>query len=223
MRPCWRSTTERCSEKNAARPGFENHSGKPRRHVAASLLISGRPALEEAAIGPTLSHAADMGNLSKRRTHFNQCVPTFESVSEERCSTPRPTHASGMRSSLVERRRESGARSVRWLRVRDRPSSFLGTKHWKKPETESIITRTYERMEGLRQGNPPDSPRSLALMWLEPGSDVAVPEKPLPNPPRRTYRSYARGDRFGSMPGTAAAPWLLFTNAANVSPKQTSA
>ena len=53
------------------------------------------------------------------RMGIAQSVPAFEKVSEERRSTPRPTHAAGMPSSLVEHRRESGARSVRWLRVRD--------------------------------------------------------------------------------------------------------
>jgi len=154
--PACGSTTERRSEKNAACPGFRNLRERPRRREVTSLLISGRPARVKAAIRPTLSHAADVRNLSKRRTHFNQSIPRFERVSEERCSTPRPTHTSGVRSSFVEHHLESRARSVRWLRVRDRPSSFLGTKHWKKPEIDSIIPRTYERMEGFRQGNSPD-------------------------------------------------------------------
>ena len=70
---------------------------------------------------------------------LDQGIPSFEPASGERCSTPRPVHAAGRRLSLVERRRESRARSVRPLRVGDGPSRFLGTKRWKKPETDSII------------------------------------------------------------------------------------
>ena len=88
--------------------------------------------------------------------------PSSEPASEEQCSTPRPAHAAGRRLSLVERRRESRARSVRPLRVGDGPSRFLGTKRWKKPETASIIARTDERSEGVGRGNRPPTPKLLA-------------------------------------------------------------
>ena len=88
--------------------------------------------------------------------------PSSEPASEEQCSTPRPAHAAGRRLSLVERRRESRARSVRPLRVGDGLSRFLGTKRWKKPETESIIARTTDRMEGPGRGNRPPTPKLLA-------------------------------------------------------------
>ena len=112
--------------RSAACPEFRALRGKPRRRETAILLISGRQELVEAADqGVPISHTADMRSESKRRAHFNQWIPTFERVSEEQRSTPRPAHASGMRSSLAERRQESGARSVSSLRVRDRPSRFL--------------------------------------------------------------------------------------------------
>ena len=41
-------------------------------------------------------------------------------------------------------------------------SRFLGRKHWKKPETESIIARTTERREGPARGNRPPTPKLLA-------------------------------------------------------------
>ena len=66
---------------------------------------------------PGVGQTAGMTGLSMRLARSNQSVPTFEKVSEERRSTPRPAHASGARSSLVELRQESGARSVRSLRV----------------------------------------------------------------------------------------------------------
>ena len=93
-----------------------------------------------------------------------QGVPSSEPASGEQCSTPRPAHAAGRRLSLVERRRESRARSVRPLRVGDGPSRFLGRKRWKKPETDSIIARTADRMEGPGRGNQPPAPRSLTEM-----------------------------------------------------------
>ena len=49
-------------------------------------------------------------------------------------------HAAGRSLSLIDDRRESNAQSVRSLRARDGPSRFLGTKHWKKPETAISIT-----------------------------------------------------------------------------------
>ena len=91
-------------------------------------------------------------------------VPSSDPASGEQCSTPRPAHASGRRLSLVERRRESRARSVRPLRVGDGPSRFLGTKRWKKPETASIIARTTGRMEGFGRGNRPPEPTLLTAM-----------------------------------------------------------
>ncbi len=41
-------------------------------------------------------------------------------------------------------------------------SRFLGRKHWKKPETESIIARTTERMEGPKPCFGPTQPKLLA-------------------------------------------------------------
>ena len=105
----------------------------------------------EAAAQPREACAADMMNWPGRVALRPVCpraeaqrriapgVPSSEPASGEQCSTPRPAHASGRRLSLVERRRESRARSVRPLRVGDGPSRFLGGKRWKKPETASII------------------------------------------------------------------------------------
>ena len=105
----------------------------------------------EAAAQPREACVADMMNWPGRVALRPVCpraeaqrriapgVPSSEPASGERCSTPRPAHAAGRRLSLVERRRESRARSVRPLRVGDGPSRFLGGKRWKKPETASII------------------------------------------------------------------------------------
>ena len=41
-------------------------------------------------------------------------------------------------------------------------SRFLGMKRWKKPETESIIARTTERMEGPKPCFGPTQPKLLA-------------------------------------------------------------
>ena len=91
-------------------------------------------------------------------------VPSSEPASGERCSTPRPAHAAGRRLSLVERRRESRARSVRPLRVGDGPSRFLGGKRWKKPETASIVAPATGRMQCLGRGNRPPEPTLLTAM-----------------------------------------------------------
>ena len=105
----------------------------------------------EAAAQPRDGCAADMMNWPGRVALRPVCpraeaqrrialgVPSSEPTLGEQCSTPRPAHAAGRRLSLVERRRESRARSVRPLRVGDGPSKFLGGKRWKKPETASII------------------------------------------------------------------------------------
>ncbi len=95
------------------------------------------------------------------RSSLCECVPSSEPASGEQCSTPRSAHAAGWRLSLVERRRESRARSVRSLRVGDGPSRFLGHEPLGKPETASIITRTDERREDLRQGFGPTRPKLL--------------------------------------------------------------
>ena len=145
----------------------------------------------EAAAQPRDGCAADMMNWPGRVALRLVCpraeaqrriapgVPSSEPTLGEQCSTPRPAHASGRRLSLVERRRESRARSVRPLRVGDGPSRFLGGKRWKKPETASIIARTAERMEGPGRGNQPHAPRSLTEMrprcdrhWTEPSSST---------------------------------------------------
>ncbi len=157
-------------------PGCCEGSGQPGRPHR-------RPALGESATQPRDGCAVDMRDRPGRRAHSDQSlprtryggvrgaeaqrriaqdVPSSETASEEQCSTPRPTHAAGRRLSLMDRHRESRARSVGTLRVRDGPSRFLGTKRWKKPETASIITRTSERMEDFRGGLGPARPKSLA-------------------------------------------------------------
>ena len=121
---------------------------------------------------------------SERRFSLCECVPSSESASGEQCSTPRPAHAAGRRLSLVERRRESRARSVRPLRVGDGPSRFLGGKRWKKPETASIIARTTGRMEGFGRGNRPPEPTLL----------TAMRQLPVTGPGQRLVPPYAAGE-----------------------------
>ena len=130
----------------------------------------------EAAAQPRDGCAADMMNWPGRVALRPVCpraeaqrrialgVPSPEPTLGEQCSTPRPAHASGRRLSLVERRRESRARSVRPLRVGDGPSKFLGTKRWEKPETASIIAPATERMEGPGPGNRSPEPTLLTEM-----------------------------------------------------------
>ena len=124
---------------------------------------------DEAATQPRDGFAAGMRNDRGCGTHTDQgspyslrSVPSSEPASGEQCSTLRPAHAGGRRLSLVKRRRESRARSVRPLRVGDGPSRFLGGKRWKKPETDSIIPRTTERLEGPNPTLRPTQHKSLA-------------------------------------------------------------
>ena len=174
------------------RPACRSFTGRPGESDAA-LRGHRRPACVEAATQPRDGCAAGMGKEPGRRAHSRPewCpraeaqrrialgVPTYEPASGERCSTPRPAHAAGRRLSLVERRRESRARSVRPLRVGDGPSRFLGRKRWKKPETASIIARTTDRMEGPGRGNRPTAPESLTATrqqcdgtWTAPSSAI---------------------------------------------------
>ena len=108
-----------------------------RREEPASVQDAHQPGCPRGRGAGSVSASANVSLLSRR----------------SRRSSTRPLdrpHAAGRRLSLVERRGESRARSVRLLRVGDGPSRFLGTKRWKKPETASIITRTFDRMEGFR-------------------------------------------------------------------------
>ena len=110
---------------------------------------------------PLLDRAAGMRNRTKRREHSDRVVPAFEAVSGEQGSIHRPRHAAGRRLSLLgqpfgEQRSILGGRSRVW----DEPSSFLGTKHWKKPETELSIV---EQPSGWK-GSGACPPRSLTPM-----------------------------------------------------------
>ncbi len=126
--------------------------------------------------GRTPTRVVSEGRSERR---IAQGVPSSEPAPGEQCSTPRPAHAAGRRLSLVERHRESRARSVRSLRVGDGPSRFLGTKRWKKPETASIIARTNGRMEAPGRGNRPPAPALLTATrqqcdrtWTEPSAAI---------------------------------------------------
>ena len=64
-----------------------------------------------------------------------------------------PGRLFGERGSILCNQSEFGGRES---------SRFLGTKRWKKPETESIIARTTERMEGPKPCFGPTQPKLLA-------------------------------------------------------------
>ena len=157
------------------RPACRSSTGRPGESDAA-LRGHRRPACVEAATQPRDGCAAGMKNgrgaahsdpgclWAEAQRRIDLGVPSSEPAPGEQCSTPRPAHAAGRRLSLVERRRESRARSVRPLRVGDGPSRFLGGKRWKKPETVSIIARTNGRMEGFGPGNQPFEPELLTAV-----------------------------------------------------------
>ena len=161
----------------------------------ATLRRHRRTACVEAATQPRDGCAAGTWNSRGCGTHSGQgspyslrSVPTSEPASGEQCSTPRTAHAAGRRLSLVKRRRESRARSVRPLRVGDGPSRFLGGKRWKKPETDSIITPADERREGPDPTLRPTQHKSLAPFVPALRCDVAPAVTPAP----RTAPAYFR-------------------------------
>ena len=149
---------------------------------------------------------------SERRFSLCECVPSSDPASGEQCSTPRPAHAAGRRLSLVERRRESRARSVRPLRVGDGPSRFLGGKRWKKPETASIIAGRpgeWKASDGeiaplsphclLRCDNDATGPGQRLVPPYAAGEDAAQPQ-----PPQRPVPVH-----FGASQRLLASPDLL--------------
>ena len=77
------------------------------------------------------------------------CCTASKRSPEEQCSTPVPHHAAGGRWSLVEAvAGRAGLDPWRTVRVGDGPSSFLGWKHWKKPDNASSITPPPEEVKG---------------------------------------------------------------------------
>ncbi len=160
-------------EVDAVRPGsvvvdlgsrVERSANGPRRLYRRPARVNGEPSSR-----PLHDRAAGMRNRTKRREHSDRSlprtryggVPAFDSGSGEQGSIHRPHHAAGRRFSLLgqpfgEQRSILGGRS----RARDEPSSFLGTKHWKKPETDLSIV---EQPSGWKAfGACP--PRSLTPM-----------------------------------------------------------
>ena len=125
------------------RPGELRRKGSDRTATLSRPACVGEP-----TSWPLIDRAAGMRNRTKRREHSDRSlphtryggVPAFDSGSGEQGSIHRPHHAAGRRLSLLgrpfgEQRSILGGRSRVW----DEPSSFLGTKHWKKPETELSI------------------------------------------------------------------------------------
>ena len=117
-------------------------------------------------------------------------------------STPRPAHAAGRRLSHRGGHRESEAQSLRsdpWAAVRRAgldpmqpvPDSWDGNppgfsaRNAGKPETDSIIARTHDRMEGLRQRNRATRPKVLATLDSELAS-ISNRGWSTGNPPRRS-------------------------------------
>ena len=142
--------------RDAARPGSyvgnvlgccARGSGQP--------ACNGRPARGEAATSSTgtMPQTRGTGQCAGRTPTRVSEGPKRETLQPLRmCPPGRP---SGERGSILPVRplggcSESKARSYAagpgfWGRESSR---FLGRKHWKKPETASIIARTTERMEG---------------------------------------------------------------------------
>ena len=123
-----------------------------------------------------------------------QDVPSSETASEEQCSTPRPTHAAGRRLSLMDRHRESRARSVGTLRVRDGPSRFLGTKRWKSQKLRQLSPERTSGWKGpdgvLGQLNPNH--------WLRRGNAANIAATPYfhQSPRVQTRRTQRSSSRF---------------------------
>ena len=210
---------------------------------AASLRrLHRRPALGEAATQPRDGYAADMRNRSRRRAHSDQSLPRTRyggvRVPKRRGASPRMSH-------LPRRLRRSSARPLDRLTQRESaypswtaigragldpsgrsgsgmdPPGFWGGKRWKKPETDSIITRTSERMEGFRGGLGPARSKSLAAMWqrsqhrshalLPPDPEGADPPRPaqqLPLP-QRNPRVVERLPAPAGLPLAPEAPQRL--------------
>ena len=107
---------------------------------------------EPASVQCALRPGCPRGRSERR---IAQGVPASESASEEQCSTPRPTHAAGRRLSLVERRLESRARSVRPLRVGDGPPGFLAGNAGKSQKLRQLSP---ERTSEWKPETAPNDP-----------------------------------------------------------------
>ena len=168
-RPACRSTTGRPGERRSETRELRRQRPGMLREGSGQPACNGRPARGEAAASSTgtMTQTRGTGQCAGRTPTRVSEGPKRETLQPLRmCPPGRP---SGERGSILPVRPLGGCSESKARSYAAGPgfggresSRFLGRKHWKKPETASIIARTTERMEGPKPCFGPTQPKLLA-------------------------------------------------------------